>query len=214
MLLLAGLIGAISGWAGSSISALTPRMPAGAVIVLVVALVFVLSMLFGSARGLTVRHAAQRRLQRKVGRQNLLRAVYELLELNGRARGLGQPVNEPVLFGDVLAKRSWTARRLRRLIARARRNELVERFDGGRLCLSEAGFGEAARTTRNHLLWEEYLVTCADVAPQHIDRDADTVEHILGPDMVRQLEEQLVQRGHAFVRLISRHLGPAERPAS
>jgi manganese/zinc/iron transport system permease protein len=117
-------------------------------------------------------------------------------------------------FGDVLGKRSWTERRLRRLIARARRNELVERFDSRWLCLSESGFGEAARTTRNHLLWEEYLVTHADVAPQHIDRDADTVEHILGPDMVRQLEEQLVQRGHAFVRLVSRHLPPPGRPAS
>ncbi len=209
MLLLSGFIGGVSGWVGSSMSALAPRLPAGAVIVLVVALVFVFSMLFGTARGATVRFRVRRRLQRKVGRQHLLRAVYELLQEHARVKGMDDPVNEAVLLRDVLAKRAWSPRHVKRLIVRAGRKELISRFDGLRVQLSEWGFGEAARTSRNHLLWEEYLVTHADIAPQHIDRDADMVEHILGPAMVRQLEEQLIRRGQDVVRLTSRHpIGP------
>ena len=62
------------------------------------------------------------------------------------------------------------------------------------LRLSEAGFGEAARVTRNHRLWETYLIRYADIAPSHVDRDADLVEHILGPELVEELEDFL-ERG-------------------
>jgi manganese/zinc/iron transport system permease protein len=39
-----------------------------------------------------------------------------------------------------------------------------------------------------------YLIRHADIAPSHVDRDADTVEHILGEDMVRELEDALEDR--------------------
>jgi manganese/zinc/iron transport system permease protein len=70
----------------------------------------------------------------------------------------------------------------------------IEHLGNGILRMSEAGFGEAARITRNHRLWELYLVTHADIAPSHVDRDADMVEHVLGADLVRQLEEELRAR--------------------
>jgi manganese/zinc/iron transport system permease protein len=63
--------------------------------------------------------------------------------------------------------------------------------------LSESGFGEAARITRNHRLWELYLIRHADIAPSHVDRDADMVEHILGAEMVRELEAELAS--HATI---------------
>lgn len=54
MVVLAGLLGALSGWVGSSLSALSPGLPAGAVIVLVAAFIFVISLLLGTERGLLV----------------------------------------------------------------------------------------------------------------------------------------------------------------
>ena len=44
---------------------------------------------------------------------------------------------------------------------------------------------------RNHRLWEMYLITHADIAPSHVDRDADQVEHVLGEDLVARLESLL-----------------------
>jgi manganese/zinc/iron transport system permease protein len=195
MLALAGVIGAVSGWLGASFSALLPRLPAGAVIVLVAAALFAFSMIFGTARGVLRRLLGQRRLRRRVGSHNLLRAVYEGLESRQRAPG-AELRNEPMDFADLLETRSWTLWRLRRVIQRARRRGQVESFDGHRLQLSETGFGEAERITRNHRLWEMYLIAHADVAPNHVDHYADDVEHVLGPDMVRKLEDEMTRRGH------------------
>jgi manganese/zinc/iron transport system permease protein len=52
MLWLSGLFGALSGFTGSGISALMANLPAGAVIVLSASLFFLVSLVFGSARGL------------------------------------------------------------------------------------------------------------------------------------------------------------------
>lgn len=205
MLLIAGLIGGVSGWLGSSISALTPRLPAGAVIVLVAAFVFLFSMFFGTARGVLVRQQAHVRLQRKVGSLNLLRAAYELQEQRGESENRPETINETVYFNDLLAKRSWSSRQLHRLIARARHDGFVHAFDGASVQLSESGFGKAARATRNHRLWETYLITYADVAPQHVDRGADLVEHVLGPDLVRKLEKIMAEKGRDMHHITSPH---------
>lgn len=192
MLILAGLIGGASGWLGSSLSALLPRLPAGAVIVLVSATIFICSMFFGTARGVLVKLNTGRRLNQRIGRQHLLRAVYELLEKKAEQQGQqGPPVNQPVSFAEVLAKRSWNAPFLQRLLREGKRLGFFENLGQVTVKLTPAGYEEAGRITRNHRLWEVYLITHADVAPQHVDRDADRVEHVLGPEMVAELERHL-----------------------
>ena len=190
MLLLSGIIGALSGWLGASISALLPRLPAGAVIVLVAALVFCISLVFGTARGVLRRALAHQRLKRKVGRQHLLRAVYEIQENTCQAKG-ETLANIPVRLHDLLLHRSWRPHHLKRLIRQAQREDHIENLNTETLNLSESGFGEAARITRNHRLWEIYLITYADIAPSHVDRDADAVEHVLSAELVRELEANL-----------------------
>jgi Mn-dependent DtxR family transcriptional regulator len=54
--------------------------------------------------------------------------------------------------------------------------------------MTEEGATEAKRIVRNHRLWEVYLINYADIAPSHVDRDADTIEHVLGRNMVEKLE--------------------------
>lgn len=188
MLLISAVIGGVSGWLGASISALTPQLPAGAVIVLVAAILFLVSMLFAPERGVIPRLLNQAALRRKEDRQHFLRAAYEIVE----ERAAGDPVaNRSFPYETLLAKRSWTPRHLRRILRIAHREDHLEPAPPGRLRLSEPGFGEAARVTRNHRLWETYLIQYADVAPSHVDRDADLVEHILGAELVRELEAKL-----------------------
>ena len=191
MLVLSAIIGGASGWLGASISALTPKLPAGAVIVLVAGALFLFSMLFAPARGVIPRAFRQRALRRKVDRQHLLRAAFELLEAQSGPEGVR---NEPFSLESLIQKRSWTPFKLRRILAIARHEDHLEPAGPGRLRLSEPGFGEAARVTRNHRLWETYLIKHADIAPSHVDRDADMVEHILGAELVSQLEADLSQR--------------------
>ncbi len=191
MLLVSALVGGVSGWLGASLSALAPQLPAGAVIVLVAAALFLASMLLAPERGVLPRLLNQARLRRKVDRQHFLRAAYEILEAQAEDAGVGFVRNVSFPAGKLLEKRAWPPRQLRRVLRIARREDHLERTPPGRLRLSESGFGEAARVTRNHRLWETYLIQYADIAPSHVDRDADLVEHILGAELVRELEAKL-----------------------
>lgn len=200
MWMLAGIIGALSGWIGSSMSALLPRLPAGAIIVLVSGIVFVFSMFFGGARGVLKIKRHQHRMRRRIGRQHLMRAVFEIQEADPL------PGNSPVSVSELLQKRSWNRKHLQRLVSLALKEDHIESVEGDRLQLSESGYAEASRYTRNHRLWELYLIRFADVAARHVDRDADRVEHVLGPDLVRQLEEELDPTYHGISLPESPHL--------
>lgn len=190
MLFLSAVIGGLSGWLGASVSALLADLPAGALIVLTAASIFLVSMIFGTARGVLPRYLDHRKLQRRMGRQHLLRAAYEILEEQSTP-----PANRSFTRASLMEHRSWTPRELSRELSRARAEDHLEPMqDRSVVHLSESGFGEAARITRNHRLWELYLIRHADIAPSHVDRDADMVEHILGAELVRALEAELDTR--------------------
>ena len=60
--------------------------------------------------------------------------------------------------------------------------------------LTVSGAEEARLVARNHRLWETYLILHADIAPNHVDRDADLIEHVLEPDLISQLLESVSAR--------------------
>jgi manganese/zinc/iron transport system permease protein len=187
----------VSGWLGSSASALFDDLPAGAVIVLVAAGVFALSMLLGIRRGVVARWWRRRQLDATVGRQHLLRALYEALE-----RQDGRDAMSAVPMRQLQASRSWSKRRLHRLIARAAHDGLASYGVDYEVRLTALGRREAVRVARNHRLWEMYLITHADIAPSHVDRDADMIEHVLDPEMVAKLE-RLVEKQAEDLRVPS-----------
>ena len=182
MTVVAALVGMVSGYVGASVSGLFD-VATGPVIVLAAAAVFVVSLIAGARRGLAVRLISYLRLRRRTAMQHLLRAMYEQRE---RADGAGASVEE------LMRWRSWSRPAAHRLLRRARRRGWVEAGEGRRWRLTDAGLAEAGRLVRNHRLWEMYLIEHADIAPSHVDRDADTIEHVLGEAMVRRLE-QLVE---------------------
>lgn len=190
MLAISATAGAISCYVGAMASAMLPNLPSGAMIVLAAAIVFGLSMVFGPAGGLLQRLRNYRHLRRVTSRQNVMRALYELIESQ-----VGEdpaPVHIPaVTFDKLLAKRSWSALRLRRELRKCQSDGLVVKIGGKEWRPTLAGLVEARRVARQHRLWELYLITWADVAPNHVDRSADMIEHVLGDELVAQLEGML-----------------------
>lgn len=186
LVMAAGTIGAMSGWLGASLSALVPRLPAGAIIVVVAAAVFLASMVLGPQRGLLRRTVERYRLARKLARQHLLRAFHEW--------GREHPDNPVLAAPDLMAIRSWSRPQLQAHLRAARRAELIRPAAGDGWRLTAEGAREAARIYRNYRLWELFLVQYADIAPSHVDRDADQVEHVLGSQMVAELEDLLRQQ--------------------
>ncbi len=60
-----------------------------------------------------------------------------------------------------------------------------------RVRLSDEGRALAERLVRNHRLWELFLTREADIAHDHVHRDAEEIEHILPAEVVARLEELL-----------------------
>jgi manganese/zinc/iron transport system permease protein len=192
---IASLLGAISGMVGAAISALLPRLPSGAMIVLVATAIFAVSMLLGHSRGVLARVVRRTRLNARIDQQHLLRAVWERREVQRTSAPASQQSPDPMVpVAELLTMRSWSPRRLRRSIRRAVRQGLVvERRDGG-VALTPTGEARATRLVRNHRLWEMYLITHADIAPSNVDRDADAIEHVLDAEMIAKLESLFRQQ--------------------
>lgn len=189
---MASAIGLVGGVAGAAASAVFPKLPSGPMIVLTCSSVFLISMLFGVRRGVVPRWRRRRKLDARIARQHLLRGIYEQLEslhaVGGKLGAThGPEAGQPVAFEDLLRLRSWSATSLTRQIRLAEEAELVEQGVRG-VSLTPAGYAMAAHLTRQHRLWELYLVHYADVATARVDRDADAIEHVLAPEVVAQLE--------------------------
>lgn len=201
--LLSTLIGAASGLVGVAASALFPKLPAGAVIVLAAVFCFAVSFVFGAERGLFKRWLEQRRVGQRVARQHLLRAIYEWCENQSQA-AVSDAVSLldcAVSLAELRHANNWSDVRLRQLLRLGFSERLVTWNNShNALHLTAGGKIEARRVTRNHRLWETYLLHYADVAPQHIHHNADQIEHVIEPNIVNELEELLAGReGGALV---------------
>ena len=184
MLLIASILGMLGGIVGAAASALFPKLPSGAMIVLACAGFFVISMIFGRKRGVLARTMRRWRVNRSIARQHLLRAIFELHEI-GDAKSTAM-----VSLAELFPKRSWSQAALQRAVGLAEADELVTRL-GDQVQLTKKGRIEAERRTREHRLWELYLITHADIAPGRVDREADRIEHVLEPEVVAELEAML-----------------------
>ena len=57
--------------------------------------------------------------------------------------------------------------------------------------LTEEGKTRGQRVVKIHRLWELYLTTKLNIAPDHVHDDADTIEHLLTPELEAELERVL-----------------------
>jgi manganese/zinc/iron transport system permease protein len=199
LLVIAGFAGAAAGIVGTFLaSPLTKRwfsaefldsskLPPGPLIVLAAAAFFLLSLLFAPQRGILSRAISELRLRLRMAREHLLRALYELNEPQLPQRAF---IDE----SQILAQRHWSEWMLHWWLRHLNARGMIVRNDG-QVQLTAAGLQEAADVTRTHRLWEQFLVSTAGIASDHVDRDADDVGHMLTEPIIRELEEQLARAG-------------------
>jgi manganese/zinc/iron transport system permease protein len=188
MTIISAGIGGMSAFLGVLASSLVPKLATGAIIVVVNAGLFLASLLFGTKRGIVYRAWNQRALRRRIGQHDLLRAAFELIESKNRAASPRKILGAPVSFAELLSRRSWSPKRVRRLLARAQQQDLIWKDAQEMYRLTPQGAELARRAARNHRMWELFLIHYADIAPAQVDRDADRIEHILEPAMIAELE--------------------------
>lgn len=189
LVLLSGSIGALCGYLGATVSALFPRKPAGAVIVLTAGALFTVSLVFAPSRGILAAAWRRSRLRLRIAREHFLELGFEHRD-STRQTGC---VRKSELV-ELARLRGWSwafRRRVVRMLVRKREVEPT----GEDYPLTPKGYSRGASVSRNHKLWEQYLVSHADTAPSHVDWSVDQVEHVLSKELVSELERSLHARG-------------------
>ena len=195
MVVLSGGIGLLTGLVGTWLSSRYDDLPAGAVIVLSGAALFVVSVFVAPKKGIFARAFRRLGTGLHIAEEHLLRAFFEIEECRevGKHRG--------VSMQSLMQRRSWSVLTVRWLLWRSLWSGDVKREGSDGWYLSRKGREKAADVVRRHRLWEIFLVEQASIAPDHVDRDADELEHLLTDEMIQELE--------------SKHMGDtAELPAS
>jgi manganese/zinc/iron transport system permease protein len=195
-------------WLGSPVAefgASRRSIPPGPLIVLVAATFFLCSLLFAPQSGVVARTLAELRLRLRISREHLLRALYELSETH-------LPDRPRITESQLLAHRTWNRPWLDWWLRRAESKGLLKREDQS-VQLTPAGLSAAAEVTRTHRLWELFLVSSAGIASDHVDRDADAVEHMLPAPLVNELEERLAAAGKLPLRTLDVPRSPHELAA-
>jgi manganese/zinc/iron transport system permease protein len=202
MLLLAAICGGMAGAIGTLLSAggwsaavwpswaeRLDNLPTGPMIVLVGTCGFVFSLLCAPRRGLITQWQTQSRLQKRIARENFLRGIFESLEAASSPPDLRLLSAQELNHGGVLSPQALQAQ-LRQACAAG---DLEQSGTGYRL--TARGLERARAITRAHRLWELFLIQGANIATDHVDRDADSIEHLLPPNLLDALEAELRAAG-------------------
>ena len=185
MIWLAAGFGMLAGVVGAFFSFLGPALPTGPFMVLGASVVFGAAFFFSPKHGVLTRWWRQRSHARQIHRENTLKSIYHVLE--GR-----EFKKESVTLTELKERRNESLEE-----ARERVQELVSHrlatFDRStnEIHLTPDGWQRACEIVRNHRLWELYLTNAAQIAADHVHDDAEKIEHVLGEDVVRQLEKRL-----------------------
>lgn len=183
MLVIAGSTGLFSGFAGAFVSYAAPSMPTGPWMVVVASIIAFVSMIVSPRRGVLMRHLRQQKLRKTVADENLLKLFYQLAESD-------KTFFDERSLANLSDKQKIKLSHLPKLLTRLEKQGYLEKAETG-WRLTEAGLMRAQRIVKIHRLWELYLTTYMNIAPDHVHDDADTIEHLLTPELEQELEKQL-----------------------
>jgi manganese/zinc/iron transport system permease protein len=180
---LAAAFGMLAGAAGAFLSFLGNNLPTGPFMVLGVSVVFVAAFLFGPRHGVVSRWIRHGRRAARTGRENTLKAVYHVLEeRNFKTEG--------VTLLELAQRRRETIEEARAEVRDLVRHGLAT-LDGETVYTTPAGHLRACEVVRNHRLWELFLTNEAHFAADHVHDDAEKIEHVLGENVVVEIERRL-----------------------
>jgi len=183
MIVIAAVIGGFSGLFGAFISYTAPSMPTGPWIVVVLSFIAIGSMLIAPKNGAISKIRKQKRNQRKILEDNILKLLYKFGEKENdffKNRSIATLKNYREIPENKFLKGLRILKR-KNLVAHV--NDLW--------VLTEEGKKAGMRIVRIHRLWELYLTTYLRIAPDHVHEDAETIEHIITPEMESKLEHLL-----------------------
>ena len=183
MIALAAIFGSLSGLIGAYISYAAPSMPTGPWIVVVISTIAFISFFMAPGKGIIYRMRNQSRIKKHINDENILKTLYQLSEDE-------KNYYEARTVDGILSKRKFDKGNLESGLRRLK-NEGFLNNDNGFWKLTLEGKEKGQRIVKLHRLWELYLTEYLKIAPDHVHDDADTIEHILTPELEARLEKLL-----------------------
>ncbi len=179
---LSGTFAVISSIIGVFISYLSPDMPTGPWIIVVLSTIAILSAFF-SKKGLITKRIKAVQNSKKMISDNVLKALYKLGE-NANEVGKGRSLEE------IQSSRSIAPSELNKGLRILKGNGLV--IDAGSVwTLTEKGISEAKRIIRAHRLWELYMQKFMQIQSDHVHESAESIEHIMTPALEAELLKEM-----------------------
>jgi len=179
LIFIAVFVGAFSGVIGSAISFTYSGMPTGPWIVVVMSLMAFTSALISPQRGMLYRWYRKRKQNRKIITENVLKRFFYL------------PQGEKSYSkATILGEKSVTLSDFNLGINKLIRSNLVKK-EGANYSLTSVGIIAANEIVRKHRLWEMYLSRYFNLKEDHLHDDAEGIEHIITPEILKELEEIL-----------------------
>ena len=183
MLWLAAAFGALSGVSGAYISYLSPAMPTGPWIVMVISFIALISFFIAPKRGICYQFIRQQRVKRRILHENILKIFYQLAEQDQR-------FEQSRSIAALQQKRHIPRTKLTQGLRTLTRQGFL-RKTSGKWQLTAQGKRKGQRIVKLHRLWEVYLTKYLRIAPDHVHEDAENIEHILSPELEARLEALL-----------------------
>ena len=182
----AALIGAVSGFLGNYFSLEIPywvggggkptfSLPTGPMILLSSVTICTAALLLAPQNGLLSRLLRIIRFKRRCQEENLLKYLWR--------------TSEKIPYSILCRSQRVSFMRLFFLIRRLENQGWIEK-KGKVIGLTKDGHLKAGRIVRLHRLWEAYLVFLGQ-GIEKVHRSAEEMEHILTPDLERQLSDLL-----------------------
>lgn len=142
MVIISGMIGAFSGMCGTVISTLTHGLSTGPVIVVSATLIFIVSFLFGTKKGIVSQWLNQCFARTKLEQNRLLITLYESLEK---------------AHDDVIPIHSLTKLE-KKLLKKLSKRHFVKPIDDNLIILTNKGLQKAYEITLNERLQEIFII--------------------------------------------------------
>jgi len=195
MVLLSVLCAVFAGVAGLNISFLGRTLPTGPFIVLALTAAFAAAWLFSPRYGFVTQAVRRYRQSLQTGRENVLKSVLQAIETQpsgttaAPATAPSESASLAIPLADLARFRDESPSLTRRQIIPLMRRRWAY-LRGETVYLTEPGAARARELIRNYRLWEQFLTEEVNLPLDHTARDAEEIEHILGPDLVEKLENR------------------------
>lgn len=183
MVLLAAIFGALSGLSGAYISYIAPSMPTGPWIVVVISTIAFASFFFAPGKGILYRLLHQSKVRKHINDENILKALYQIGEESNS-------FDKERTIDSILKRRSFDRNQLKLGLNRLKRQGYLT-HEKDTWAFTNEGKDKGRRVVKLHRLWELYLAEYLKIAPDHVHDDAETIEHILTPELEARLEKLL-----------------------